>query len=267
MVETKKTFAAQFSSRSQKPGEGFEDYAAELKRLYNKAYPHRDEETRREDLLRRFLDGLYDERTRFHVEFVKEPNSIDKAVYEVVNFTETRRRPKDKDSANKYRPTRAVKTHYISDSEEELEMVQPDDSDDEDSGSDTGARIGRVPPKYNKSKKIQRPNEQDPKEPTQVPLRERMGKLEKLLGDVCSRLDGQDSSASTRNVQSRQDRRDKKKPSAENGCFKCSEQGHWARKCPNFRWVQVPKEDQQSSSPEAKMVQALTSGNGPDSSN
>ena len=55
VVVTKKTYGAQFSHRCQKANESVEEYAAELKRLYDKAHANRDEETRREDLLRRFL--------------------------------------------------------------------------------------------------------------------------------------------------------------------------------------------------------------------
>lgn len=58
VVETKKTFGAQFSKRNQKVSESAEEYAAELKRLYDKAYSQRDSETRQEDLLRRFLEAL-----------------------------------------------------------------------------------------------------------------------------------------------------------------------------------------------------------------
>ena len=93
VVETKKTFGARFSKRNQKVSESAEEYAAELKRLYDKAYSQRDSETRQEDLLRRFLDGLYDDKARFQVEYVKEPKTIDEAVYYVVDFEETRRRP------------------------------------------------------------------------------------------------------------------------------------------------------------------------------
>lgn len=89
-VETARTYGAQFSNRSQNPGETVEEYAADLKRLYDKAHANRDKRTRTEDLLRRFLDGLMDDRARFSVEFTKEPEDIDDAVYEVVNFLETR---------------------------------------------------------------------------------------------------------------------------------------------------------------------------------
>ncbi|KAL3864531.1 hypothetical protein ACJMK2_006205 [Sinanodonta woodiana] len=65
VIETAKTYAGQFCRRNQRPHELVEEYAAELKRLA------RDRKTRREDLLRRFLDGLHDEDARFQVEYIK----------------------------------------------------------------------------------------------------------------------------------------------------------------------------------------------------
>ena len=62
-----------------------------MKKLYDKAHAQRDKETRREDLLRRFLDGLTEEKARFHVEFVKDPNNIDETVFQVVSFQETKK--------------------------------------------------------------------------------------------------------------------------------------------------------------------------------
>ena len=91
-VHTSKAFSAQFSNRNQRVSESVEDYAAELKRLYDKAHADRDRCTRNEDLLRRFLDGLTDEQARFHVEYIKDPANIDVAVFEVVNFLETQNR-------------------------------------------------------------------------------------------------------------------------------------------------------------------------------
>ena len=70
VVETEKTYRAKFSHRNQKAGETVESYAEELKWLYDKAYPRRDRDTRREDLLRKFLDGLYDDQTRLQVEYI-----------------------------------------------------------------------------------------------------------------------------------------------------------------------------------------------------
>ena len=40
VVETPRYSAARFSNRSQYPGESVNDYAAELKRLYDKGHPH-----------------------------------------------------------------------------------------------------------------------------------------------------------------------------------------------------------------------------------
>lgn len=101
-VESSRTlYMAQFSNRNQRPGESIEDYAAELKRLYDKAHANRDPDTRCEDLLRCFLDGILDEGAHFQVEYIKEPEEIDEAVYEVVNFLETRKRTATLDSEDR----------------------------------------------------------------------------------------------------------------------------------------------------------------------
>ena len=78
VIETARSFAAKFSQRTQKPNETVEDYAADLKRLYDKAHGFRDRRTRDEDLVRRFLDGLYDEEISFEyiVIFEKEEFEI-----------------------------------------------------------------------------------------------------------------------------------------------------------------------------------------------
>ena len=90
IIETARSFASKFTSRTQKQGETAEDFAADLKRLYDRAHGYRDRRTRDEDLVRRFLDGLRDEEVRMEVEFNKEPQNIDEAVYYVVNLVQIR---------------------------------------------------------------------------------------------------------------------------------------------------------------------------------
>ena len=58
VVETARTYKLQFNRRKQFPGETTEKFAAELKRLYDKAHRNRDFKIRQEDLLSRFLLGL-----------------------------------------------------------------------------------------------------------------------------------------------------------------------------------------------------------------
>ena len=91
-VENPKTYSAVFAARKQKPTETVEGFAAELKRLYDKAYARRDPRTREEDLLRKFLDGLQDTKVACHVEFIKDPKNIDTAVDEIINFQEVHRK-------------------------------------------------------------------------------------------------------------------------------------------------------------------------------
>ena len=68
--ELSNRFMKKFDRRTQKHGESLEAYVAELKRLYNKAYPDREDKTRREDLLRRFLDGVLDRDAAQQVAFM-----------------------------------------------------------------------------------------------------------------------------------------------------------------------------------------------------
>ena len=93
LVETHKTYEAQFSKRNQLHGETVEEYAAALKRLYDKAHVKRNPESRREGLLRRFLNGLADDQARFEVEYHKDPVNIDEAVSHVVSYMEAKKTP------------------------------------------------------------------------------------------------------------------------------------------------------------------------------
>jgi len=95
-IETARSFASKFSRRNQRQGEKLEDYAADLKLLYDKAHSYRDRRTRQEDLVRRFLDGLRDDEMRFELEFNKDPGTIDEAVYNAVTWIQLKGRHRHK---------------------------------------------------------------------------------------------------------------------------------------------------------------------------
>ena len=65
LAETEKTFAAKFSKRVQREDETIEEFAADLKLLY--ANKNRDSRTKKEDLVRRFLDGKRDSDASFEI--------------------------------------------------------------------------------------------------------------------------------------------------------------------------------------------------------
>ncbi|CAC5386246.1 unnamed protein product [Mytilus coruscus] len=89
VFENKRTYKVQFNRRTQKPNENTVDYAAELKRIYDKAYSNRHAKIRQEDLLQRFLMGLSDNEARIHIELTKDPKTIEEAVQEVITYRET----------------------------------------------------------------------------------------------------------------------------------------------------------------------------------
>ena len=150
IIETAKTFGSQFSRRDQKPGETVESYAAELKRLYDKAYPMRDSETRREDLLRRFLNGLEDDKARFHIDYIKDPSDIDVAVFEAVNFQETRRNP----GHQEYHRIRISSKYKARTVDTDCERCSSEVDFEETEGSH---HIARAAPGKNKNRVIKRP--------------------------------------------------------------------------------------------------------------
>ena len=128
-LETQRTFAAKFSQRAQKQDETVEEYAAELKRLYAKAHKSRDNETRQQDLVRRFLDGMKDNEARFEIEFYKEPDDIDQAVYHAVNFIQTKRR-NSPDYYNDRKFKKYVKRTSQGSDFDDSENEQPEERDD-----------------------------------------------------------------------------------------------------------------------------------------
>ncbi|CAC5426771.1 unnamed protein product [Mytilus coruscus] len=114
--------------------------AAELKKLHHKAYPNRDRQQRKEDLLERFMRGILDEEVRFFENYVKKPDDIDEAVYLVVECLCERRSSKFKKPYEKRiqkNIRRANPLYEDSDSETEIE-------EEEEEKCDTAYRLKRA---------------------------------------------------------------------------------------------------------------------------
>ena len=258
VVETTKTFRTLFTNRDQAYGESAETYAAELKRLYDKAYPERDRDTRSEDLLRRFLGGLYDDATRFHIEYVKEPDNIDVAVYEAINFYETKRRHprKENTEAKTRRPARMLRQIAWSDTDQ---MVAPSDEDSEDE-DDEQERVARTQPKKRSPPILRRPAEktttpaEDVAKTKEAPKKSEVsfqesseiketlekinGRLDKIENHIFTPPRGNyrryNNSGNRGNNSRNGNNRSSNEQSRYRGgsCYNCGQENHWARDCP-----------------------------------
>ena len=217
-IETEKTFAAKFSQRVQKNDETAEDYAADFKRLYAKAYKGRDSKTRQEDLVRRFLDGLKDNEARFEVENHKEPTDIDTAIYHVVNFIQTRRRSNSNTHSERKFKHPVRRTSHRSDTEDsDMEHF-------EDEG--TCERLMSVSSKEEPFKRNQKadssPSQPDTKSITELIIK---GVVEALTRNIDALQRGREDTEFP-----------EKRYSTSHGrsvvCYACAARGHIARECP-----------------------------------
>ena len=214
-IESARTYGSQFSKRSQKPGETVEDFAAELKRLYHKAYPRRDIETRREDLLRRFLDGSFDQSASFQVEYVKQPIDIDNAVFELVTFQESKKQSTDSHHSRSQRPVRGVNDF-------EFDVREGDGYDD--SGEDI--RGVSYPKKQTGSKVVCTNSGKTPISTTtndSTLKQDIIAEITKLLQNKSISIYPPQMATNFQNSN----------PRESSICYRCKEIGHYARDCTN----------------------------------
>ena len=221
IIETPRTFAAKFSQRDQKQNETAEEYAAELKRLYDRAHKRRDGATRKKDLVRRFLDGLQDEDVRWEVEYVKEPRDIDEAVYHVVNYIQTRKRHQV-GSNRRQRPVRRTGG------------TETDEADSEnESDSDTVEYAFRVP---NKRQFKRREKTEAKRKENQTVRKTSVNKAQtntEVKDDVIQALIQkiEELSKKVETVNDKSTKDDNRRSFVR--CYNCNGENHFARECPN----------------------------------
>ena len=201
VIETSRSFAAKFSRRSQRTGETAEEYAADLKILYDKAHGYRDRHIREEDLVRRFLDGLRDDDIRFEVEYHKEPDTLDKAVYHVVNMIQTRN---NRDRRYRDNTRRAADT-------DDLEQVTYQTCRVKGSKQVNKPQVPDAQQQNNNST-VQEKVQTD----LMLQMLQRLEKLEDSLGSSRSRDHSNTYRRDARDVE----------------CYHCHKLGHYARECP-----------------------------------
>ena len=221
VVETKRTFAAQFSQRTQRQGETAEEFAAELKRLYAKAYSFRGEATRQEDLVRRFLDGLRDSEARFEVEYNKEPVNIDDAVFHVVNFVQTKRRGSSEEYSDRKFKRYARRVN-----------VESDDSSGEDSPDERNDRVYRLPTKKDKQQNLKaagEPHKKESEKEAENSSEKVLNETNNLIQDLVKQIQELTKATIVSTNTQQQQRQHKGRNTV---CYGCGMIGHMIRDCP-----------------------------------
>ena len=244
-VETNKTYETQFSKRSQLCGETIEEYAAALKRLYDKAHVSRNPESLREVLLRRFLNGLIDDQARFEVEYHKDPSNIDEAVSHVVNYMEAKKTPHT-DEGCETGKDRKKTVRFESDSSE------TDESDSSDLRDELRLRLKKRKKSVRKVFTTKKKNLQKSKT---VNSDEAVPSADESISNTVNSLETQiekiveeklkvlrDNTASNRDPVGMAVRNQSGKNRIQ--CFFCRNFGHIQRECPQLRQSQELKGQQ-----------------------
>lgn len=175
--------------------------------------------------MRRFLDGMRDNEARFEIEFHKEPDDIDEAVYHAVNFVQTRRRSSTDTHDGKRFKRYVRRTNPEYDSPSEGEAPYESDEDEE--------RACRIPAKTDKpqARKTNKPDQ-----PMQKGNTAAAGKDDsmKVLTDLVQTLVSQLKNQSTTTDRKQSNQQSNTGFSGRNKirCYGCLEFGHIVRDCP-----------------------------------
>ena len=220
-VENPKKYGTMFATRKQKSNETVEAYANDLKKLYDKAHPKRHHQIRDEDLVRKFFEGLADSKASYSVEFAKDPQNIDEAVDEVINFQEVRRKPQK--------------------STRKIQVISDSSSDESDNESTVIKRAPGKPVKINTNEKNEKKEEISGE---QLAITNTLAIIQHKLEEMDRRTTGpyRDQS-SWRNSGGYQPPSNtpprwgyrppiNTQPNRNNLCFNCGQRGHYYKSCP-----------------------------------
>ena len=205
IIQTPESSQRLFYARKLQKGEQPRQFAADLRKLIQKAYPRGlSPEVREDMLLKQFFDGLDDEDARYFVKYLQHPRSLDDAIDKLHEYRTFCRMKKDNQSRYRLRSM-----NEYSENEEE---IYPEDYD----------YVYDIP-----NLKAFRAQQSKPSD-SGSDIKRLCENVESLTKAVTKLLEGHDA-AKYKNGRVNKDKKDDWKKSAT--CYRCGEFGHIASDC------------------------------------
>ena len=183
---------------------------------------------------RRFLNGLKDSEASFEIEFHKEPEDIDQAVYHAVNFIQTMKRNNPSNYQDKKFKRYARRANY----EDEIDDVQTEYADDDRSEEET-VHIMRLPSK-DEQQPLKMTQKGEHRKENPQSQSDSLVEVKEMLKSLAGKVEELQKGSKPR-----EEMKQNMPVVGKSGilCYSSKERGHISRDCPSRQKRQRPNND------------------------